>query len=126
MKEVTINPVTRIEGHADVRIYLNDRGEVDSAHFQVVELRGFEKFLSGAAIEEAPRITPRICGICPTSHHLAAAKATDQIFGLNPRHSKETPRTPQPRAVHPLALPPLLYARGPRLHPGSRLPSGDA
>jgi F420-non-reducing hydrogenase large subunit len=79
MKEITINPVTRIEGHADVRVYLNDRGEVDSAHFQVVELRGFEKFLSGAAIEEAPRITPRICGICPTSHHLAAAKATDQI-----------------------------------------------
>jgi len=84
MKEIAINPVTRIEGHAGVRIYLNDRGDVDSAHFQVVELRGFEKFLSGAAIEEAPRITPRICGICPTSHHLAAAKATDQIFGVEP------------------------------------------
>ncbi|MBP7410688.1 MAG: Ni/Fe hydrogenase subunit alpha [Methanoculleus sp.] len=84
MKEITISPVTRIEGHAGVRIYLNDRGEVDSAHFQVVELRGFEKFLVGAAVEEAPRITPRICGICPSAHHLAAAKATDQIFGVEP------------------------------------------
>jgi len=84
MKEITISPVTRIEGHAGIRIYLNDQGEVDSAHFQVVELRGFEKFLIGAAIEEAPRITPRICGICPSAHHLAAAKATDQIFGVEP------------------------------------------
>lgn len=84
MKEITISPVTRIEGHAGIKIYLNDQGEVDSAHFQVVELRGFEKFLIGAAIEEAPRITPRICGICPSAHHLAAAKATDQIFGVEP------------------------------------------
>ncbi|WP_067075884.1 Ni/Fe hydrogenase subunit alpha [Methanoculleus horonobensis] len=84
MKEITINPVTRIEGHAGVRINLNDQGQVDSAHFQVVELRGFEKFLIGASIEEAPRITPRICGICPSAHHLAAAKATDQIFGVEP------------------------------------------
>ncbi|WP_292392326.1 Ni/Fe hydrogenase subunit alpha [Methanoculleus sp. UBA303] len=84
MKEITISPVTRIEGHAGVKIYLNDQGEVDSAHFQVVELRGFEKFLVGAAIEEAPRITPRICGICPSAHHLAAAKATDRIFGVEP------------------------------------------
>ncbi|MDN7023486.1 Ni/Fe hydrogenase subunit alpha [Methanoculleus sp. FWC-SCC1] len=84
MKEITISPVTRIEGHAGVKIYLNDAGEVESAHFQVVELRGFEKFLIGAAVEEAPRITPRICGICPSAHHLAAAKATDQIFSVEP------------------------------------------
>ncbi|NLZ30851.1 MAG: Ni/Fe hydrogenase subunit alpha [Methanomicrobiales archaeon] len=84
MKEITISPVTRVEGHANVKIFLNEQGAVDSAHFQVVELRGFEKFLIGAAIEEAPRITPRICGICPSAHHLAAAKATDQIFGTEP------------------------------------------
>jgi F420-non-reducing hydrogenase large subunit len=84
MKEITISPVTRIEGHAGVRIFLDDQGGVESAHFQVVELRGFEKFLIGAAVEEAPRITPRICGICPSAHHLAAAKATDQIFGAEP------------------------------------------
>jgi F420-non-reducing hydrogenase large subunit len=57
---------------------------VERAHFSVVELRGFEKFLIGAAVEEAPRITPRICGICPTSHHLASARAVDQIFGVTP------------------------------------------
>jgi len=84
MTRLTISPVTRIEGHAQVRIDLDEKGEVSSAHFNVVELRGFEKFLIGAAIEEAPRITPRICGICPTSHHVAAARATDQIFGAQP------------------------------------------
>ncbi|WP_067049365.1 Ni/Fe hydrogenase subunit alpha [Methanofollis ethanolicus] len=84
MTRLTISPVTRIEGHAEVRIDLDEQGEVSSAHFNVVELRGFEKFLIGAAVEEAPRITPRICGICPTSHHVAAAMATDQIFGAEP------------------------------------------
>ncbi|HUL62843.1 MAG TPA: nickel-dependent hydrogenase large subunit, partial [Methanocella sp.] len=80
MKKITISPITRIEGHAQVLITLGDNGEVADAHFSAVELRGFEKFLEGAAIEEAPRITPRICGICPTVHHLAAAKAVDEIF----------------------------------------------
>lgn len=81
MKELTINPVTRIEGHARVKINLDDSGSVNNAHFEVVELRGFEKFMIGSAVEEAPRLTPRICGICPTAHHLAAAKACDQIYG---------------------------------------------
>ncbi len=81
MKKITISPITRIEGHAQVLITLGDNGEVADAHFSAVELRGFETFLEGAAIEEAPRITPRICGICPTVHHLAAAKAVDEIFG---------------------------------------------
>jgi len=84
MTNIVINPVTRIEGHAQVRITLDEQGAVQNAHFNVVELRRFEKFLIGAEIEEAPRITPRICGICPSAHHLAAAKATDQIFGAEP------------------------------------------
>jgi F420-non-reducing hydrogenase large subunit len=84
MSEISISPVTRIEGHAAVRIQLDEKGTVTGAHFNVVELRGFEKFLIGAAVEEAPRITPRICGICPASHHLASAKAVDQIFGAEP------------------------------------------
>ena len=84
MTEITISPVTRIEGHARVRVWLNDEKQVERAHFSVVELRGFEKFLIGAAVEEAPRITPRICGICPTSHHLASAMAVDQIYGVTP------------------------------------------
>ncbi|MGA9139131.1 MAG: Ni/Fe hydrogenase subunit alpha [Methanocella sp.] len=81
MKKITISPITRIEGHAQVTISLDDKGEVADAHFGATELRGFEKFLEGAAVEEAPRITPRICGICPTVHHLAAAKAVDEIYG---------------------------------------------
>ncbi|KQC05643.1 MAG: F420-nonreducing hydrogenase [Methanoculleus sp. SDB] len=84
MTRITISPVTRIEGHAEVRIHLDEQGNVENAHFNVVELRGFEKFLIGSAIEEAPRITPRICGICPTSHHIAAARACDQIYGAEP------------------------------------------
>jgi F420-non-reducing hydrogenase large subunit len=81
MKKITISPITRIEGHASVTIGLDDHGNVASAHFHATELRGFEKFLEGAAVEEAPRITPRICGICPTVHHLASAKAVDEIYG---------------------------------------------
>lgn len=82
MTQISINPVTRIEGHAQVLIDLDAAGKVEKAHFKVVELRGFEKFMVGAAVEEAPRITPRICGICPTSHHVASAMALDQIFGV--------------------------------------------
>jgi F420-non-reducing hydrogenase large subunit len=82
--EIRITPVTRLEGHAQVRITLDAQNQVERAHFNVMELRGFEKFLIGAAVEEAPRITPRICGICPTSHHLASVKAVDAIFGAEP------------------------------------------
>jgi F420-non-reducing hydrogenase large subunit len=84
MKQIEISPVTRIEGHAKVTVQVDDAGNVADAHFHVMEIRGFEKFLEGAAVEEAPRITPRICGICQTSHHLVSAKATDQVFGLKP------------------------------------------
>lgn len=84
MSEIRITPVTRLEGHAQVRITLNAQNQVEKAHFNVMELRGFEKFLIGAAVEEAPRITPRICGICPTSHHLASVKAVEAIFGVEP------------------------------------------
>ncbi len=82
MKTIEISPVTRIEGHAKITVQLDDSGNVSDAHLHVMEIRGFEKFLEGAAVEEAPRITPRICGICQTAHHLTAAKATDQVFGL--------------------------------------------
>lgn len=84
MKTMEISPVTRIEGHAKITVQQDDAGNVSDAHFHVMEIRGFEKFLEGAAVEEAPRITPRICGICQTAHHLASAKATDQVFGLEP------------------------------------------
>lgn len=84
MKNIEISPVSRIEGHAKITVQVDDSGNVADAHFHVMEMRGFEKFLEGAAVEEAPRITPRVCGICQTAHHLAAAKATDMVFGLEP------------------------------------------
>ena len=74
MQKITIEPVTRIEGHAKVTIHVNDQGSVDRAYFHVNEWRGFEKFCEGRPVFEMTQITPRICGICPVSHHLAAMR----------------------------------------------------
>lgn len=82
MVKLTMEPVTRIEGHAKITVELDDNGEVVDTKLHVMEFRGFEKFLQGRPIEEIARIVPRICGICDVQHHLAAAKATDQIFGF--------------------------------------------
>lgn len=81
-KTVAIQPVSRIGGHAKVEIDLDDAGNVSDTRVQVVELRGFEKFCIGRPVEELPRIVTRICGVCPWSHHLASAKATDGVFGV--------------------------------------------
>jgi F420-non-reducing hydrogenase large subunit len=83
-KRITINPVTRLEGHGKIEIFLNEKGNVDKAYLQVPELRGFEKFCEGRPAEEMPRITPRICGVCPTAHHLASSKALDNLYNVNP------------------------------------------
>jgi len=81
-KQIVIQPVTRLEGHAKVTIDLDDSGNVKDAKCQVVELRGFEKFCQGKPVEELPRIVTSICGVCPWSHHLASAKACDAVFGV--------------------------------------------
>ena len=83
-QKITIEPVTRIEGHAKVTIRINEDGTVDHAYMHVNEFRGFEKFCEGRMIFEMPLITPRICGICPVSHHLASAKAGDDALGAPP------------------------------------------
>jgi NAD-reducing hydrogenase large subunit len=80
-RTVTIDPVTRIEGHAKITIHLNNQGQVEDARFHVTEFRGFEKFCEGRSFAEMPGITARICGICPVSHLLASAKAGDAILG---------------------------------------------
>ncbi|MBW4621704.1 MAG: Ni/Fe hydrogenase subunit alpha [Cyanosarcina radialis HA8281-LM2] len=82
MKKVVIDPVTRIEGHAKISIYLDDAGQVTDARFHVTEFRGFEKFCEGRPLWEMPGITARICGICPVSHLLASAKAGDRILSV--------------------------------------------
>jgi NAD-reducing hydrogenase large subunit len=83
-QKITIEPVTRIEGHAKITINLNEIGKVDHAYLHINEFRGFEKFCEGRMVFEMPLITPRICGICPVSHHLASAKAGDAVLGVTP------------------------------------------
>ena len=82
-KKIVINPVTRIEGHAKVTIRMDEAGKVDAARMHIVEFRGFERFVRGRLYWEAPTIVQRLCGICPVSHHLCAAKAMDGIVGVD-------------------------------------------
>ncbi len=82
MKQVLIDPITRLEGHGRIHLFVNDDGDLANAYFQVPELRGFEVFAKGRPVEEMPRITTRICGVCPDAHHMAAAKAADAVYGV--------------------------------------------
>ncbi|MBL7846342.1 MAG: Ni/Fe hydrogenase subunit alpha [Cyclobacteriaceae bacterium] len=84
-KKITIDPVTRVEGHGRVTIHLDEYGKVEDSFFHIVEFRGFERFIQGHPYWEAPVLVQRLCGICPVSHHLAAAKAIDQLVGIDPR-----------------------------------------
>jgi len=84
MTRLTIDPITRLEGHGRIEIFLDERGDVARTVFQVPELRGFESFCVGRPVEEMPTLTDRICGVCPEAHHLAAAKAADAVYGVDP------------------------------------------
>jgi F420-non-reducing hydrogenase large subunit len=84
VKKITIDPITRLEGHGKIEIFLDDKGNCERATLQIPELRGFEKFSEGRAAEEMPRITTMICGVCPTAHHMASAKALDDLFKVEP------------------------------------------
>jgi len=84
MKQISIDPITRLEGHGKIEIFLDDAGEVANAYFVIPELRGFEQFSVGRPAEEMPRITNRICGVCPEAHHVASTKALDALFHVEP------------------------------------------
>jgi len=84
MKRLVIDPVTRLQGHGKVHIFVNDKGDVENAYLQLPELRGFEKFCEGRPVEEMPRITSHICGICPGAHHIASTKAADAVYHTDP------------------------------------------
>ncbi len=84
MKKIQINPITRLEGHGNISIFLNDAGEVENAYLQIPELRGFEQFCVGRRAELMPILTTRICGVCPVAHHFASAKALDAAFNVEP------------------------------------------
>jgi F420-non-reducing hydrogenase large subunit len=80
MKKISIDPITRLEGHGRIDLFLNEDGELENAYVIIPELRGFEKLCEGRPVEEMPRITQRICGVCPIAHHMAAAKAGDAVY----------------------------------------------
>ena len=84
---ITIDPVTRLEGHGKITIQLNDLGEVADAHFHVTQVRGFEKFSEGRPFYEMPSLMARICGICPVSHLIASAKACEAIMSVRIPHT---------------------------------------
>jgi F420-non-reducing hydrogenase large subunit len=82
--KISIDPITRLEGHGKIEIFLDDTGNVENVYFQVPELQGFETFCEGHPVEELARITTRICGVCPEAHHMASAKAADAVYGVDP------------------------------------------
>ena len=82
-KRVVIEPVTRVEGHGKVTILLDENDHVRQARMHIVEFRGFERFIQGRPFWELPVLVQRLCGICPVSHHLCAAKAVDRIVGAD-------------------------------------------
>ena len=87
MKTITIDPITRLEGHGKISIFLDDAGNVADAFLQIPELRGFERFCVGRPVEEMPRITTRICGVCPEAHMMASAKACDAVYHIELPHT---------------------------------------
>jgi F420-non-reducing hydrogenase large subunit len=83
-QRITIDPITRLEGHGKIEIFLDEDGNVANTYFQIPELRGFERFCVGRPVEEMPLLTNRICGVCPEAHHMAAAKAADMVYHVDP------------------------------------------
>jgi len=83
-RRITIDPVTRLEGHGKVEVFLDERGEVERAFLQVPELRGFERFCLGRPAVEMPQVTAHVCGVCPAAHHLASARALDALYRVEP------------------------------------------
>ena len=122
LRRVAVDPVTRVEGHGKITLLLDEENHVHEARFHIVEFRGFEKFIQGRPYWEVPYFVQRLCGICPVSHHLAAAKAVDQLTGvydLTPTTEKlrrllHFGQTMQSHALHffHLASPDLLFGFG--------------
>jgi F420-non-reducing hydrogenase large subunit len=83
-RRITIDPITRLEGHGKIEVLLDAEGNAETAYLQVPELRGFERFCVGRAAEEMPQLTAHVCGVCPAAHHLASVQALDAIYGAEP------------------------------------------
>ncbi len=83
-KRITIDPITRLEGHGKIEIFLNDEGNVKNAYWQIPELRGFERFCIGRSVDEMNKLTSRLCGVCPGAHHICSTKALDEVYNVEP------------------------------------------
>ena len=125
-RHVSINPVTRLEGHGKIDVFLNDKGDVERAYFQEPELRGFEVFSLGRPAEDMPQITSRICGVCPTAHHMASTKALDDLYKIEPTSAGRKIRelvyntfTLEDHALHVFVL------GGPDFIVGPQAPAGE-
>jgi len=125
LRRVAVDPVTRVEGHGKITLLLDEANHVREARFHIVEFRGFEKFIQGRPYWEVPYFVQRLCGICPVSHHLAAAKAVDQLVGVDETTPTTTKlrrllhfgQTLQSHALHffHLSSPDLLFGFGSNL-----------
>ncbi len=125
-RRISIDPVTRLEGHGKIDIFLDAEGRAERAYFQVPELRGFEKFARGRPAESMPQITSRICGVCPTAHHMASTKALDRLYRLEPPPAARKIREliystfmVEDHALH------FYFLGGPDFIVGSRAPAGE-
>ena len=115
-RRILIDPVTRLEGHGCIDIRLDDAGNVARAFFQVPDFKGFEKFCEGRAAEELPTLTQKICGVCPTAHHIASVKTLDALFGAPPPPAARMIRELMHTAfIYEDHLLHLLYLGGPDL-----------
>ncbi len=127
VRRISIDPITRLEGHGKIDIFLDEAGEVADCFFQVPELRGFEKFCEGRPVEEMPRITSRICGVCPEAHMMASAKACDAVYRITPPLTARLLRELQysifyvtDHATHFYALAAPDFVMGPESDPAAR------
>ena len=124
--KIVVDPITRLEGHGKIEIFLDDEGKVEKAYFVVPELRGFERFAVGRLAEDMPQITSRICGVCPTAHHMASTKALDDLFHVDPPPAAKKIREMvynifmlEDHALH------VFYLGGPDFIVGPRAPKGQ-
>jgi len=127
MKRISIDPITRLEGHGKIDIFLTEEGEVANAYLQVPELRGFEQFCVDRPAEDMPNITNRICGVCPEAHHMASSKALDALWHVDPPPTAKKLREmfysiffATDHTTHFYALGGPDFVLGPNAHPSER------
>ena len=125
-RRIQINPITRLEGHGKISIFLDDAGNVERAYFQVPDFKAFETFCRGRAVEEMPTLTQKICGVCPTAHHIASSKALDDLFCVKiPPAAKKIRELLHHAFIFEDHLLHFFYLGGPDLFLGTDAPASE-